>query len=974
MKTSSDLYRQNSCPNHAEVSEASLNRIRAQVVRRVAIDSIMSRGQTNVRGELVSRFSAAGYQFESYDQMIDNINRYESGIIDLTQKFNELREDGFTVSRISHSEDTTVDYYGTPVKALPDFLLTHPENNTVHAVRIKTGKLKTSLDDSAIPEAFVLSKYAQSVADGAGGSGYIDFAYLFDGRKQPRASLREYLYRNLERDMERVRINNNPTEVLQRCSGEDCASCSMSLICNYEEPALAEDVMRTVRSAGEITLSDEQQAVVDFREGIARVNAGPGAGKTLVVAFRVLELLKSGVPEHKIALLTFTRAGAEEMVARIHQYCLEQDVAFNPSEMTTGTFNSFCMNKIESYYDTLGFREAPQLLEDSKKYEICNRLLAEFPRIVAWNYANYADDLKGMPFVKGQAVTELIRAFNTLKAGRDPDNVPAGALSQVKAMFNKYQALLKRLCYIEYDDQIVLMRKLGELVPDFYSTLGYEHIIVDEFQDTDLKQIELLQCMIRDNSHFQSFMAVGDDSQSIFGFRFTTPEYMINFGHYFGELRPAPEGVNPDNNFTDLNLLTCRRCPQPIVSLANRINGLRTSRAAEAPLVTPKQSSLQPFVQGFYTQEQEVKFICDSIERDIASGKDPSQIAILTRTKDDIEAVVGELSRRQIPATVCNPVPYIKDARVASICEFFNSWQGNGDLGIAAYINALNHGSLKDVNPMAIRDAIDHFSFPEDKGLSSFMEYARALDNIDEDGQFDACYRDFLSRLDRCRTFEDLAEFFRTFDLYGDKDSFRREGKYEGVCVTTVHSSKGLEWDTTYLTVSSFDNNKNHLHEDRYRASGDMDEDLRLLFVGCTRAKTKLVISGLFELKEGKSNHGRVFRNQFVETFYELLNKPYDFSPRQAHLIREQQLSAERRRRASTTTAASERRNVRRNNRANQNQAALTQEGANEIQNDYGITTADGLLTEAELEAMNLTFDELFAPNEPDLANGGINV
>jgi DNA helicase-2/ATP-dependent DNA helicase PcrA len=969
MKTSSDLYKNVSCPNHAEVTEASLRMVRARAIRRVAIDSIMSHGNIDVRGELVSRFAAYGYKFESYDQMVENISRYESGINELTNKFERMRNDGYNIEKISRTEDTEVDYYGEPVKAVFDFIVTHPETGSVHAVKIKTGKYKARLDEASIPEAYCIAKYAQNIADTAnnGASGYVDYAYIFNSSNQPRAEISETLYRNIVPKMDEIHARENPEQVLQRCSGEDCANCSMSLICNYEEPAMAEDVMRTVRSAGEITLSDEQQAVVSFNEGVARVNAGPGAGKTLVVAFRVLELLKSGVPENKIALLTFTRAGAEEMVARINQYCLEQEVLFVPADMTTGTFNSFCMNKIESYYEQLGFADAPQLLEDSKKYELCNRLLAEFPKITAWNYASYADVLKSMPFVKSQAVTELIKAFSLIKAGREPDNVPAGATNQVKAMFNKYQAELKRLCLIEYDDQIVLMEKLGEIVPDFYSTLGYEHIIVDEFQDTDLKQIQLLQKMIERNSHFKSFMAVGDDSQSIFGFRFTTPEYMINFGRYFGT------GDGEEKEFTDLNLLTCRRCPQPIVSLANRINGLRTSRAAEAPLVTPKQSDLQPVIKGCYTQEQEVKFICDSIEADIAAGKDPSQIAILTRNKNDISPIAAELAKRQIPATICNPVPYIKDARVAAICEFWKSWQGNGDLGIAAYVNALGHGSLKDAPPLAIRDAIDHFEFPEDKGQSSFMSYARALDNIDQEGQFDACYRDFLSRLDKCRCYEELEDFFRTFDLYGHKDSFRREGKYEGVCITTVHSAKGLEWDTTYLTLTNFDSNDYHLHEDRYRNSGEMDENYRLWFVGATRAKTKLVMSGVFELPENKRTFGQAFRNQFVEMAYDLLGKPYDFSPRVANQLRVQAQLRERREREQRAAASVEQHRSRAG-RAATRVEPVPAEGTM-LQNDYGITTADGLVTEAELEAMNLTIDDFFGPSEPNPApaiNGGI--
>lgn len=954
MKTSSDLFKNTNCPNHAEVTEASLRMVRARVIRRVAIDSIMKQGDIDVMGELISRFDAAGYKFESYDQMLDNIGSYTHGIEELTRQLNEYRERGYNIERISKDEDTTVDYYGTPIKAVCDFLMTDPATGDVHAIRVKSGKYVSKLSEASIPEAYCIAKYAQSVAGNH--NGYVDYAYVSPANSRSRVQISQLGLHQLTPKMDIIHANESAVEVLQRCSGEDCANCSMSLICNYEEPALAEDVMRQVRSAGEITLSNEQQAVVNFDRGIARVNAGPGAGKTLVVAFRVLELLRSGVPEHKIALLTFTRAGAEEMVARINQYCIEQDVEFSPAELTTGTFNSFCMNKIESYYETLGFREPPQLLEDSKKYELCNRLLAEFPKILKWNYSTYADTIKNMPFLKNQAVSELIYAFSALKAGRMPESVPQGALPQIKAMFNKYQAELKRLNLIEYDDQIVLMRKLGELVPDFYSTMGYEHIIVDEFQDTDLKQIELLQKMIRENTHFKSFMAVGDDSQSIFGFRFTTPEYMINFGHYFGE------------DFTDLNLLTCRRCPQPIVSLANRINGLRTSRAAEAPLITPKRSDLQPVVQGFYTQNQEVKYICDSIEEDLRSGKDPSQIAILTRNKNDIAPIAAELAKRGIPATICNPVPFIKDARVAAICEFWKSWNGNGDLGILAYVNAMGRGSLKNADPFVIRDTIDHFEFPEEKGFSSFIEKARALDNIDEEGKYDACYREFLSRIERCRSYDELADFFRTFDLYGNKDSFRREGKYEGICITTVHSSKGLEWDTTYLTMTHFDENAYHTHPDRYINNGEMDENYRLWFVGATRAKTKLVMTGVFELKQSKSNHGVTFRNQFIEKAYELLNKPYDFSIRTANLIREEmRRQEERQRRDSVSISQSAARRRRTNTTAETAEVA-----ENMIQSEYGVISADGLMTEAQLEALNMTFDDIL-PDDPALS-GGMNI
>lgn len=934
MKTSADLFKANSCPNHADVVQVSDAMIRARAVKRTAIDAVMGDYEhMDIQGLILSRLTAAGYAFESLDQMLINLKRFEEAVELAVHWFHEREAMGWRFERIGRDEDTTIDYFGTPVKALPDFIATTPEGDS-YAIQVKASKDKPIKDDY-IPEAYCLASYANNIKQDPDGHAAVIKLFMFDKSNNPVAKTEEMTYSTALTKAREVQEAREAAGA-ERCSGEDCERCSMNSICNYEDPPLAQNTLRDITPSQTINLSTEQQAVVGFTDGIARVNAGPGAGKTLVVAFRVRQLLQSGVPASKIALLTFTRAGAEEMTTRIKQYCDEAGVAFDPAEMTCGTFNSFCMDQIQANYVQLGFLEPPRLLDDSTKYDICNRILAQFPRIQAWNYGGFADNILSLKFTaKSQAISSLIDAFATLKAGREPA-VPFGTLPQIKAMYDRYQSELDRLHYIEFDDQIVLVKKLGEVDPDFYNRLGYEHIIVDEFQDTDLKQIELLQKMIR-GTDFRSFMAVGDDSQSIFGFRFTTPEYMINFDRYFGE-------------FTDLNLLTCRRCPQPIVNLANRINGLRISRAAEAPLVTPKQSDLAPVIKGFYKAEDEIKYICDSIEQDIANGVRSHEIAVLTRDKNEIANVAAELALRGIPATICNPVPYIKDSRVAAICAFWESWMGEGDLGIAAYINAMEHGSLKDVAPEEVRAAIDSFEFPESRDYAGFIEKAEALDNIDDEGQFDACYRDFLDKIKRNRDYDELKDFFRTFKLYGVKDAYRRDGVYEGVCLTTVHSAKGREWDVTYLTLSSFDKVAYHKKETQFRNSGEYDENLRLWFVGATRAKVKLVMTGLFRIK----SRDEVFQNQYVEQAYTLLNKPYEFNPRTANQIDEEERRS-RQRTSSRNTESAERVPIRRR----RNTRANTEPDPN--------ARVYAPMTEAELEAINMSvFDLIEAPAEPE--------
>lgn len=252
MKTSSDLYRNVSCLNHADVTEASLRMVRARVIRRVAIDAIMNREDIDVRGELISRFAAADYKFESYDQMVENLDKYEAGIKDLRRQLRTLTSNGFNLEKISKDEDTTVDYFGDEIKAICDFLLTNPATGEVHALKIKTGKFKGSLDSNAIPEAYAIAKYAQGIADNSHSLGYVDYAYILNRNGAGSAEISEHKFQDKEPKMLALREAEGPEQTLQRCSGEDCAFCSMSLICNYEEPAMAEDVMRQVRSAGEI--------------------------------------------------------------------------------------------------------------------------------------------------------------------------------------------------------------------------------------------------------------------------------------------------------------------------------------------------------------------------------------------------------------------------------------------------------------------------------------------------------------------------------------------------------------------------------------------------------------------------------------------------------------------------------------------------------------------------------------------------
>ena len=225
-----------------------------------------------------------------------------------------------------------------------------------------------------------------------------------------------------------------------------------------------------------------------------------------------------------------------------------------------------------------------------------------------------------------------------------------------------------------------------------------------------------------------------------------------------------------------------------------------------------------------------------------------------------------------------NPIPYITNSRVCALCTFYDSFVNGSSQGLVDYYNAARGGVLKGATAEQveeiIRDLSNNLACGE-RSINRFVEYANAMDP----DQIDEGYQQFLEKVKGCENMEELARFFRDFDLYGKDSTFKREGKYEGVCLITVHSAKGLEWDTTYLSLSHFDKNDWHRNIHAFQNGADHDESIRKWFVGATRAKEELVITGTYVIpKDRKSKAGDVFLNRFLQKSCEIAGKPYSWS------------------------------------------------------------------------------------------------
>lgn len=821
---------------------------------------------TEIKSELIDK----GAKFDTYIQE----NEEELEFTDKIEYYYEYYKRLLRHNTIHFPSEviTENDYVELAEKQIvPSFdYLYEDKNGEIHICKIKTSKIKNPLmNDLDKNDMYVLSlwgkeKFPNKVIN-------IDYDYLSESSK--------YIYENShnQHSFEITETFLNKLEdsfnenMENGCNPNNCATCGRNQLCNFEEPPINLGTERVIRPLSEIRLTQTQREVINNEEGISRVIAGAGAGKTLVVAMRVVELIKKGYDPSKIAMLTYTKTGAKEMIDRVIRYLAGQEgLLVDPSLIMSGTINSFCQNILNEHYDELGYTDKPVIVPEEVNYGIINDILNSYAQIPEWKYrrmqtfgpnAKWAN--RNIALKSAENVFKEIKKNhwtidnNGLEGSYSPQS-----LQMIFLMYQNYELVMKQKCFIDYDDQIDLIYKLVERHPTLFDEYGYEHIITDEFQDSNLKQIEILKMMINSNS-YKSYMAVGDDSQSIFSFQNASPEFIVNFENYFGE-------------YKDYQLIENHRSSRNIVKNANKINELIEDRV-EKDLIATKNAGEDVSVKGFYTMEGEYHFIANDIKTRIENGEDPSSIAILAATGDELRAIASELTKLGVPSVLMNPVPYKKNCRVAALCDFYDSFIHGSPKGLVEYQNVLEHGALKTASSSELDQIVENKKeelLNTPKTINQFMELANKLDEL----KTDVCYQDFLERIEYCRDLDELDEFFTDFELYGNESKCNKtkEGCYDGVSLITIHSAKGLEWDKTYLVLDKFDNKKYHKSPSKYFP--EINEKRRLWFVGATRAKEKLICVGQYILPESNNKDGLMF-NTFLKEAYKIQDKVYDYDP-----------------------------------------------------------------------------------------------
>ena len=635
--------------------------------------------------------------------------------------------------------------------------------------------------------------------------------------KNYKVSLEEYLNGTCPDDM--TKSTCEQCELYDRCKG-------------YSKRPVPKPEDKTERKAmtrDDFDISDEQKRVIDARNGIFCVDAGPGSGKSFSVALRIADMIVEGSMPGDFLLLSFSKAAVAVLKERVDYFLNEvYQMDIDVSDMAIATFNSIGDMLVRDYYHLLGYTKEPRLIDDVENIDIIRKAIDWSDPIEGLDYTNPL-----MRYGAGGVVPRLekifaeIRQFNRNKTDF-LKNYSGEDAEKVWATYERYVAIMKAENYIDYADQSNLVEELIRIDQTLITErFNYEHIVIDEFQDSNDFQMLLVNTLaLADNN--LSLLVVGDEGQSIYGFRGTDSSNLVNFDDKMGL-----SGVR------DLSLTINRRSTPEIVNLSNNVIYINDGK--HKIMKSANLSGSLPRWKDFEKDAAELPWVANEIEKLVKSGVAPSDIAFIAHKKSTLNKLQGLLSERGVLALFDQPEAIISDSKVRAILSLADFLRDRvSTKGVFDYLCEV-WGNDFMWNPdagMIVEKEADEllqiFNNPSDEKTrkETFLNLVRAID----DGT-DNLYKAFIERLEGKTSYNSfqLLNYLYKYKKYESEETADKGGEYEAVSLVTAHSAKGKEWKHCFVSVSDFDSGMLQLKE--------IPEKVRLAYVAVTRAEEHLTVT-----------------------------------------------------------------------------------------------------------------------------------
>jgi DNA helicase II / ATP-dependent DNA helicase PcrA len=616
-------------------------------------------------------------------------------------------------------------------------------------------------------------------------------------------------------------------------------------------------------------LNPHQHKAVHTLSGPLLVLAGAGSGKTRVITFRIVELIQSGIKPSRILAVTFTNKAAKEMKHRASELLGKRKRKGESPEIST--FHSLCVRVLRRHIHRLGYPKDFPIYDSGDQESLARQALRDIR--VGAEKLRPGDLMSQIGAWKSQGIRSIQA---TQIAQGDREELAASA-------YVKYQEALKACGAVDFDDILLCTEELFETFPEvrFSEASRFDHLLIDEYQDTNGLQYRIVKALAE---RHRNICVVGDDDQSIYGWRGAEVTHILNFANDW----PDATVVRLEDNY---------RSREAVLELANtliRHNSTRHQKVLRAARKGGEPPRVCRFEDETNEAEQIVREIAGLVQNENTEERvKPSDIAILFRTNEQPRAFEVELRRYKIPYVMVGGMSFFDRKEVrdvlaylrvmaqprdeVSLLRIINTpprgigtqsvqtmlsaavekglplWEvlpeakQNGDISEAVgarieefrtYLDGTRERLAKEPLTKVVREMLDHLAYKK--------ELERVYNTGSEVDARWACVEELVNSVAiyEERTAEPtLVGFLEETTLGGREDGRDEKGKKQEHAVTlmTLHSAKGLEFPRVYMVGME----EGILPHQRSLLAGaaSIAEERRLAYVGVTRAQDFLTLS-----------------------------------------------------------------------------------------------------------------------------------
>lgn len=626
-------------------------------------------------------------------------------------------------------------------------------------------------------------------------------------------------------------------------------------------------------------LNDQQREAAVWTEGPLLILAGAGSGKTRVLTYRIAYLIEEkGVDPWNILAITFTNKAAGEMKTRVMNTVKE-----GAPGVWVSTFHSFCVRILRRHCEPLGYGNNFSVYDADDQKTLMKQVLKKLnvdPKLYKdRTMLNYISDAKNH-LVSPEAFAKNASDF------RD---------GKIALIYQTYQDELKRNNAMDFDDLLVNMVRLFLSRPEILENYQnrFRYIMVDEYQDTNYAQFKLVELLA---GKHKNLCVVGDDDQSIYRFRGADIRNILDFEEAF----PGAKVVKLEQNY---------RSTGNILTVANEV--IRHNRARkEKTLWTANGEGDLPHYRQFETGEMEAEFIARMFQEKKEQGRDWKDMAVLYRTNAQSRLLEEACIRKNIPYLLVGGVNFYQRKEIKDVLAYLKTIaNGVDDLAVNRIINVPKRG----IGAVTI-GRLTTYSADKDIHLYDAAKEAASIPGV---GKAALKIADFVKQIEELRAFSrdsrhtiaelieailkdtgyqqeleaegdvegkerleniqelvskaagyekdaenpSLDEFLELVALVADVD--RMDESDSRVTLMTLHSAKGLEFPLVVMAGMEdglFPNMLIIASEKRE----EMEEERRLCYVGMTRAKEELYLTGA-RLRMINGETRRMRTSQFIQ-------------------------------------------------------------------------------------------------------------